>query len=365
MDINKELKHFKFEQLNEALFLNHPDAIYMLDLEGNFLMVNEEVCRITGYPREALIGHNFDPLIEDSMKDFTTERFQLSMRNIPQRYETSIITKEGIKHIDVTNFPLKSDEQLLAIFGIAKDITDKKKKEIELEKYAALLKLHNDELEVFRKILAHDMRKPVANALGFARLLQSNLSPEKEKEVKRYILQTIESVDVMVRDLNELIALQTAGQESREEIEVLKCVHKIVALLQDDITKEHATVQIAIDKELKINTIKAYCNSIVRNLLSNALKYRSPHRAPHIQIEVSKEKDTLTMIVRDNGIGMDLDLIGNDLFKMNTRFAPKVAEGNGLGLYIVKQQLSLMGGEIQVESQPDKGTTFTLTLPVN
>ncbi|MCP2045778.1 PAS domain S-box protein [Pontibacter sp. HSC-36F09] len=365
MDANKELELFQFEKLTQTLFLNHPDAIFLLDLEGNFMMVNEEVCRITGYDRETLIGQSFESLIEESIKDFTRKRFLESTRDIPQRYETTIVTKSGARHLDVTNFPLKNESRIIAVFGIAKDITDKKQKEAELEQYTALLKVHNDELEIFRKILAHDMRKPVANALGFARLLQCKLSESKENEVKRYLLHTVESVDVMLRDLNELIALQSTGKESKEEIDVNKTLKRLVNFFQEEIRQTGAVLEIDIAENTQIQTIKAYFNSILRNLISNALKYHSPNRKPIIRLSASVQDEFITIQVADNGIGMDLVKIGPEMFQMHRRFAPKVAEGNGLGLYIVNQQVRLMGGQIKVESEVDKGSTFTIILPTN
>lgn len=365
MDIKKELELYQFEKLNQTLFLNHPDAIYLLDLEGNFMMVNEEVCRISGYERETLIGQSFEPLIEESMKAFTKERFLETMQDRPQRYETAIVTKNGVRYLDITNFPLKNENRILAVFGIAKDITEKKQKEIELEQYAALLQVHNDELEIFRKILAHDMRKPVANALGFARLLQGSLSDQKEHEVKRYLLHTVESVDAMLRDLNELIALQSTGKESKEEIDVNKTLRRIVNFFQEEIRQSGVVVELEIPENTRFLAIKAYFNSIVRNLISNALKYRSPNRPPLVKVYALLRDEQLTIQVWDNGIGMDLPRIGKDLFQMHRRFAPKVAEGNGLGLYIVNQQVRLMGGRIKVESEVDKGSLFTIMLPAN
>jgi PAS domain S-box-containing protein len=364
MKTDKGFKHYQFEQLNQALFHNHPDAIYMLDLAGNFTMVNEEVCRISGFPREQLIGHNFEPLIEESLKSNTQERFKLAVQDKPQRYETAIVTKEGIKYLDVTNFPLKSDNEVQAVFGIAKDITDKKQKELELQKYTATLKVHNDELEVFRKILAHDLRRPVANALGFARLLLNNLQPDKETEVKRLLLQTVESIDTMVRDLNELISLQSTGEEIKEEINVQATVKKIITFFQTDIRMARATVTLDVEPDLKVNTIKAYFNSVVRNLISNAIKYHHKNREPKIYIKAFTAGDNIEIVVQDNGIGMDLKKIGTHLFQMHQRFAPRVTEGNGLGLYIAKQQITLMGGELSVTSMPDEGSVFRIMLPI-
>ncbi|PKV75477.1 sensor histidine kinase [Pontibacter ramchanderi] len=363
MDISKELELYQFEKLNEALFLHHPDAIFLLDLQGKFRMVNEKVCEITGYTRGQLIGASFDLLMEASMKAHTWARFRETTQDKPQRYETAVLTKEGVRHLDVTNFPLKNDSRVLAVFGIAKDITAKKQKEMELERYATLLENHNDELEIFRKILAHDMRKPVANALGFARLLQGTLNESKEKEIKHYLLHTVEFVDVMLRDLNELIALQSAGHMSKEVVDVGKVLKRTVNFFQEEIRQTGTTVAWHVAENTRICTIKAYLQSIIRNLISNALKYRSTERKPTIEVVAQLQKDVLIIQVTDNGIGMDLHAMGQELFQMHRRFAPKAAEGNGLGLYIVKQQVKLLGGQITVKSEIDKGSTFTITLP--
>lgn len=364
MNITKELEIYQFEKINEALFHNYPDAIFLLDSEGCFRKVNEQTCRISGFPREVLLGQSYDTLIADDLKDFTRERFEESKKDKPQRYETSIVTKKGVRHLDITNFPIKKDGKTLAIFGIAKDITDNKEREFELQRYTAMLKEHNAELEIFRKILAHDMRKPVANALGFAKLLQKNLPPAKDQEVRRYVLQSVEAIDLMLRDLNELISLQETGQETKEQVMVLETVEKVTALFQEEILQDQATVQLAIDASLQLYTVKAYFNSIVRNLLSNALKYRERSRSPHIRIEARQQNDRLLFTIQDNGIGMDMPAVHRNLFKMHVRFAPGVAEGNGFGLYIVYQQIQLMGGTIAADSYPGVGTTFTLTLPL-
>ncbi len=364
MDINKQLELYQFEKLNQALFNNHPDAIYILDLEGNFTMVNEVVCQITGLEREQIIGKSFEPLVRAEDLAATIERFLMAIKDMPQRYETAIITKEGVKYIDITNFPLKVDNEIVAIFGIAKDITEKKQKEHELEKYANLLKAQNAELEVFRKIIAHDMRSPVAKAIGLARLLEENKIPdEKVDGVKYYLRKTVESIDTMVRDLNEVISLKYKGMEFKTDVVINDLLNRFVALFSNEIKKLNASVTIKAAPDLSVSTIGAYLESIIRNLISNALKYHSKNRPIEIVIEAAATYDGVEISVKDNGIGMDLTKVSGDIFKMHKRFAPDLAEGNGLGLYIVQQQVKLLNGNITVESKPDQGTTFKVFLP--
>lgn len=274
IDINKKLELYRFEQLNQTLFNNHPDAIYILDLEGRFQMVNDNVCKITAVERKVLIGRSYGRLIVKEYQEITAEKFMLAKQDQPQRYETAIVTQNGIKHLEITNFPLKVENIIVATFGIAKDITEKKQRELEFKEYAALLKAKNEELEVFRKVIAHDLRSPVANSIGFAKLLEGEMLPvETEKEVKSLLLKTVESIDAMVRDLNEVIALKSVGTEPKEQVG--DSLNDLKQYFTSEIKKLNATVTLHVEPNLTLFTVKAYFDSIMRNLISNALKYHT------------------------------------------------------------------------------------------
>lgn len=352
-------------ELNQELFNNFPDPIYIINPAGHFMMVNEQACLLTGMSREEMQNFSFVPLMDPAYLDITREHFALACQGQPQQYQTAIVTNTGLKHLDITNLPIKEEGGVVAVFGIAKDITSKRQKELDLQKYADLLKAQNEELEMLRKILAHDMRKPLSNTISFARLLAGdNLPAENEKEVKSLLLRTVESLDSMVRDLNEVIALRFAGKDSQEQVFVAASLHHILALFDLEIKSIQAQVSIQADPALSLVTMKAYFDSILRNLISNALKYHSSQRRPSLVVRAEVNKGELVISVKDNGVGMDMSQVSSDLFKMYRRFAPALAEGKGLGLYIVRQQVNLLGGSIDVKSEPGIGSEFLLTLPV-
>ncbi len=357
----------QLENLTMTLFHNHPDAVYLLDLEGKFLMVNKVICQVSGVERELLLGESFEPLIHPRYIATTTERFTMAIKEAPQRYETAVITPDGIKHLDVTNFPLKSGDKVLAIFGIAKDITEKQQREAELREQKAMLEVMHEEVEIFRKMIAHDLRKPVANALGFARLLnEGGMAADAEAEVKSFLLSSVESLDTIVRDLNKVITLRLMGEMAQETVEVLNVIHDILDSFESDIQNIRASILVQVDPGLQILTVKAYFYSILSNLISNALKYHAQDHLPKITIKARPlEGNKLAVSVHDNGIGMDMLTVSDSLFKMNSRFAPHLAEGSGLGLYIVNQQVKLLRGTIKVNSKPGVGTEFTVCLPLN
>lgn len=347
------------------LFNNFPDAIYIISPKGYFMMINEQVCRLTGKQREEILQNSFIPLIAPEYLAVTHQHFALACQGQPQQYQTAIVTNAGLKHLEITNLPIEEEEGVVAVFGIAKDITSKIQKELDLQKQADLLKAQNEELEMLRKILAHDMRKPLSNTIGFARLLAGDKLPaENEKEVKSLLLRTVESLDAMVRDLNEVIALRFAGKDSKEQVFVAASLHHIMALFDLEIKSLQAQVSIQADPALSLMTMKAYFDSIMRNLISNALKYHSSQRRPSIVVNAEVSKGELVISVKDNGVGMDMRQVSSDLFRIYRRFSPELAEGKGLGLYIVRQQVNLLGGSIAVKSEPGKGSEFLLTLPL-
>jgi signal transduction histidine kinase len=112
-----------------------------------------------------------------------------------------------------------------------------------------------------------------------------------------------------------------------------------------------------------VHSVKAFIQSIFYNLLSNAYKYRSPERALSISVNARKLNDTVEITVSDNGLGIDLTKHRDSVFKLFKRFHLN-ADGRGLGLYLVKEQVEALGGTIDIQSQPDVGTTFIIRHPV-
>jgi signal transduction histidine kinase len=106
-----------------------------------------------------------------------------------------------------------------------------------------------------------------------------------------------------------------------------------------------------------VYAVLPYVESIINNLLTNAIKYRHPDRHPIIQISTTIDNEYVCLKVKDNGLGVDLSKYRNDIFNLYKRFHLHV-DGKGLGLYLVKTQVTALGGKIDIESEPEKGTTF-------
>jgi signal transduction histidine kinase len=160
-----------------------------------------------------------------------------------------------------------------------------------------------------------------------------------------------------------ILATQTAINEHKEALSLINVIETIKNNLHTQIVESSAMIisDIASDNDT-LYTIKSYLQSILYNLVSNSIKYRSDNRNPIIRISCIKQKERTVISVVDNGNGIDLAMFQKQLFGLYKRFDLS-KEGRGLGLHMTKTQVEALGGEIKVESELGKGTTFTITLP--
>ena len=219
----------------------------------------------------------------------------------------------------------------------------------------------NNELQQFSYTISHNLRGPVASMLGLLNLHGFATTEAERLDLVRMIDQSAKSLETIIRDLSKIVDIRNDKFSAFEKISLDNELHSIRESLSGFISKND--VDLSIDLQCReITSIKAYINSILYNLLSNAIQYRSPGRRPIIRIASSSANGFVHLTVTDNGLGIDLTKFSGDLFKLYKRFHLHT-QGKGLGLYIVKQQVEKLNGKIEVESKPDSGTTFRVVLP--
>jgi signal transduction histidine kinase len=216
-------------------------------------------------------------------------------------------------------------------------------------------------LEQYAFMTAHNLRAPVARLLGLTNLLE--ISPENSKEDWMYILTKVkeesDSLDSVIKDLNAVLDLRREAQKSFELIDLSQKLEQTKRILKNSIEISQAKIYFNNSAFNQIESNPTYIDNIFYNLISNAIKYRSLERDLIIEIETKIEENRKIIVFSDNGIGINLEENREKIFGMYKRFHPHI-EGKGLGLYLVKSQLDILGGKIEVESEVDKGTTFTL-----
>ncbi|TPE46371.1 sensor histidine kinase [Pontibacter mangrovi] len=362
---SSDLASLRLERLNRLLFNHYPDAVYTIGMDNCFHTVNHAACQVLQREPNELIGQPFYLSIHPEHWEEAAHYFRAAKDGHAQRYQAVVRSSSGESvFLDVTNFPLKVGQEMVGVFGIAKDITVQKRHEQELLRTTQELQRQNNELELFRKMIAHDFRSPIARLLGLGKLLQKdNVPPASRQTAITALLQSAQQLDAMVQDLNQVLTLHHQGDEPREWCNLSFITQQCLDNLKEEIQSAKATITLHSSSELELFTVKAFLASIIQNLLSNALKYRSKDRLPQISISLTQQGQEVLIAVTDNGTGMDLDQVGPSLFRMYKRFHRDV-DGKGLGLYLVKEQVRLLQGRVEVSSAPDLGTTFTVTLPM-
>jgi signal transduction histidine kinase len=219
---------------------------------------------------------------------------------------------------------------------------------------------HNNELLQFSFTVSHNLRGPVARLLGLMNLIGMNDNGQEKENLIKLLHQSTLDLDGVLKDLNLIIDSRNELFKVREKILLNDEWMKCYSLLHDYVKPGYQLE--AHFEELHVYSIRAMIQSIFYNLVSNAIKYQSPDRPLHVEVSSYKIPEGVVLQVKDNGLGIDLNRQRENIFKLYKRFHTHVA-GKGLGLYLVKTQLEVLGGKIEVESELNVGSIFKILLP--
>lgn len=216
------------------------------------------------------------------------------------------------------------------------------------------------EVEHFAFVASHDLRNPINNI----KLLVEFIRKEGEFNDKAIeMLDKIElSADRMTTtllSLNDVISHKSEKESEKVEITIDEELNRILESLESLLKETNTKVEVQGNQAIKVEFPKAHFLSIIQNLITNGIKYKSLERDPVIVIEVNELEDSIEICVQDNGCGIDLERHGDKLFGLFNRFHTHVS-GKGIGLYLVKSSMEKNGGQIKVDSVVEEGTTFTL-----
>jgi signal transduction histidine kinase len=175
-------------------------------------------------------------------------------------------------------------------------------------------------------------------------------------------MRSSKNLDSTLRHLNELLNIQSRVNIHKEPVSFFQVVNRTLDTLVVDIQVNNVKVINEIPHGFKLYTDKAYLDSIVLNLISNAIKYRRADIDPEITIAAGLKNDVNYFSIRDNGKGIDLEKHGDKLFGMFKTFHGN-RDARGIGLFITRNQIEALGGTIEVVSKVDEGTHFTVYLP--
>jgi PAS domain S-box-containing protein len=357
-------------KLLESVITNTSVAVLIADIEilpglgPKILYVNEAFTSMTGYESNDVL--NGSPRIlygEHTDKNAVGVLWQAMAEKRPVELELVVYTKTGEEvWAHMTVIPVQDGKGAYSHFvSLLRDITYRKTHELEKEQFIKGLTQRNKELKQFTYITSHNLRSPLVNLMGLLELVDDiDVQDQDLRAIHEKLKVSSESLMCTVNDLMDILYTKDNQFIQVEENEVavvldhvLKLVGKVIGDIQPEIICDFKDAPL-------IKFHKAYFESILMNLLTNAIKYRSPSRKLKIAVSTKIQGDRVVLTFTDNGIGFDLERHKDRIFGFYQKFHNH-PDSKGLGLFLVKSQMEDLGGTVEMESFPDAGTTLILT----
>lgn len=247
--------------------------------------------------------------------------------------------------------------------AIVRDINERKMGQNERQNLTNELVSRNKELQEFAQIVSHNLRAPVVNIIGLTQIFDKSQNfNEYNQKILKHMIDSARRLDTILIDLNDILQVKDSSLGSKQTFNLRQLIDQVLSSFMLQIEEAEAEIKVIGDPSLELHSIRGYFHSVVHNLTTNALKYRQAGRDLKIEISAYTTSADLVLVVKDNGLGMDLKQVKGSLFKLYKRFHSHV-EGKGMGLFLVKTQLERLGGTVSVYSTKGKGTAFRVVIP--
>lgn len=337
------------EERYRELFENARDAIYVHDLEGNYIRINRAAERLSGFRRDELIGHNFTEFVAPDHLRYVRESFCLKLAKKGETtYEVDVIAKDGRRvPVEVSSRAIYENGVLVGVQGMARDITERKMAQDALQMFSRqLIEAQEDE----RRRIARELHDQIGQVLTAVKMsLHTVQQVCSASEARSHVKDNIEAVDEALRLVRDL------SVELRPPIlDDLGLVTALRWYVDRYAKRSGLRVQVIIDlpdhgerfsRELETASFR-----IAQEALTNIVRHAN---ASHIRVQLAKEGNVLLLSIKDNGVGFDLDSL--------QKRAPRAAT---LGLVSMQERAHAAGGSVEIKSKVSKGTEVRFRLPL-
>lgn len=346
-----------------SLIEKNNDMMTLTSPEGKILYASPSITNVMGYSSDEFLKISVFDLVPPDDLVGLWEQIQ-SIMEFPGK---SFYREQRLQHksghyiwTEGTMTNMLHEPSVSALVSNFREITERKNAELHRNKITADLIQRNKDLEQFAYILSHNLRLPVANILGLSQALQDEaLDVNDIPEIAKGLHASTQKLDEVILDLNNILKVRSEIIEKKEQVILSELVADIRHSLDGQIKKDNIDFLVDFSEVDEMRTLKSYLHSILYNLISNSIKYRKTNDNCRIEIKSRKTPGGLRLLIRDNGIGMDLQKMKNNLFGLYKRFHPEV-EGRGVGLFMVKTQVEALGATINVKSKINEGTEFII-----
>jgi PAS domain S-box-containing protein len=410
LDITEQ-ENFRRE-LN-AFFEMSLDLICIADLENfQFLEINPSFERVLGYTRQDLLEKPFLEFVHPEDREATIAAVEEELKagkklfSFVNRYR---LQDGSYRWLDWVSYPVPEEG---ITYAVARDITERRVREAELEKYrlhleelvdtrteqlqerveqveklnrgmlnlsedlqksnqqlsqaAGELSAANEELESFAYSVSHDLRAPLRGISGFAQILAERHRETLNSEGREYLDYILQAGERMNELINDLLQYARLGRKAvrRVPVDCQSILDQVYSDLDQKITRSGAVIQLEKDLPSSFFSDQTILKQILLNLVDNALTYQKSGTVPEIQIRCRTENHDLILEIEDNGLGIPAEHQEKIFDVFQRLHSAEEYPGTGIGLALVRKGVKMLGGNISLTSAPGQGSTFIIHLPL-
>lgn len=368
-DITKQKEEEQRLKLLETVITQSKDSIMITEANSinsqipKIIYVNPAFSIMSGYQSDEIIGKTPNIFIGPNSDKLEYKKLITALNHKEECLVETISYKKSREEFWVrfSMIPVfNSENELSHWVSIQRDVTEEKKQEKEKEQLIRELTLNNKDLKQFSYITSHNLRAPLSNLTGLLNLIEDIEVEDPElKDIIQGFNKSTHLLNETIDDLTKVMIIKDNTSIQKENVSLNEVFENVFSQLTFQIELYKPILRINFEKVSVLNINKSYIESILLNLLTNALKYSAENRTLRISITAHQEEETVVLIFKDNGIGIDMERNKDKVFGLYQRFHNH-PDSKGLGLYLVKSQVEAMGGNINIKSEVNKGTEFTL-----
>lgn len=336
------------------------DLLCIAGYDGYFKRINPTVSKVLGYSNEELFERPINSFIHPDDLEITIHSRETVKSNVPLLdFENRYLTKNGeIIWLSWTSMPVESEK---LVFGIAKNITHRKKVDHDRNSMLANSTKVNSDLKRLNYTTSHDLRAPVNNLLSIFSLLDTTKIQDNETiEFINLLKMATENLKNTLNNYVDVLKQDNCSNSDIEELDLNDCLNTVLYSLKSLIQDSRTTINIDFSEVKKVKFTKACLESVFLNLITNSIKYVKIDSFPVIHIYSKLVNGVGHLIIADEGLGFDMDKVKGKIFGFNQTFHHH-ADSKGIGLYLVYNHVVSLGGSITVESKLNEGAKFIIS----
>jgi PAS domain S-box-containing protein len=357
------------EEFLKSIYDGTEQAVFVVDVnadrELHYASFNPVSERYAGVTNEQIQGKTPEAAFGEALGS-----------KLRQNYERSLQASASVTYEEQLNFATHSiwalttlvplwneQDQIYRIIGTATDITDRKQAELELQNQKQDLARSNAELQQFAYVASHDLQEPLRMITSYLELLERRYKGQLDERADKFIAYAVDGATRMQTLINDLLSYSRVGTSAQDwkTVDCEKVVQNVLSNLHLSILQNNAVI--THDSLPKVNADPSQMTQLFQNLISNAIKFHRKEEAPQIHIGVECTDGKWLFSVQDNGIGMEVQYLARIFIIFQRLHSKTDYPGTGIGLAVCKKIVERHGGNLRVESQPNRGSTFYFTIP--